>query len=376
MRQRIFISLAFLIATGCPGPVDPDDGGTDTDGGLDGSTVQCTRHSDCGDQELFCTRWRCEPGTAGADARGCIDLGPPCEAGQECDEDADACGRPTWCTEGKEGCLAPGDCDGDGSRHIECDGDDCDDDDPNRKPGNLEVCDAEGHDEDCNLETFAGADDGDLDGDGFISATCCNGERCGDDCDDSNPNVHPGATEVCDGNDTNCDGVVDGTVGGPGPVGATTFYEDLDGDGYGNPEVTAEACSPPEGWVTNDRDCYDGSADVNPSQTGFFTQPVCRNGATPAMGPPLLCPPGEEDCWTCGDRAAEPRDYDYDCSGAAEPQAAVACFVVPPSCRGGRGPENDELPAKCGLPVDFVDCRSNEYGGCAVQRNEARLGCR
>lgn len=214
MRQRIFISLAFLIATGCPGPVDPDDGGPDTDGGLDGSTDQCTRHGDCGDQALFCARWRCEPGTAGADARGCIDLGPPCEAGQECDEDADACGQPAWCTEGRDGCLSPGDCDGDGSLHqLECGGDDCDDDDPNRKPGNLEVCDAEGHDEDCDLETFAGPDDGDLDGDGFISAMCCNGDACGNDCDDSDINVNPGAAEVCDGIDNDCSGAADDADG-------------------------------------------------------------------------------------------------------------------------------------------------------------------
>jgi Putative metal-binding motif len=32
---------------------------------------------------------------------------------------------------------------------------------------------------------------------------------CGDDCDDTNPKAHPGGTEVCDGVDNNCNGVID-----------------------------------------------------------------------------------------------------------------------------------------------------------------------
>src|SRR5207249_7010920 len=55
-------------------------------------------------------------------------------------------------------------------------------------------------------------DTGDADGDG-ISA--CNG-----DCNDLNPAVHPGAAEVCDGLDDDCDGQGD------------VELPDLDGDGY------------------------------------------------------------------------------------------------------------------------------------------------
>ena len=47
------------------------------------------------------------------------------------------------------------------------------------------------------------------------------------DCNDANAAVHPGATEVCNGIDDNCDGQVDeGLV-------FTTYYPDADGDGYG-----------------------------------------------------------------------------------------------------------------------------------------------
>jgi hypothetical protein len=36
---------------------------------------------------------------------------------------------------------------------------------------------------------------------------------CGDDCDDSNPNAHPGGVEICDGVDNDCNGVVDDGMG-------------------------------------------------------------------------------------------------------------------------------------------------------------------
>jgi hypothetical protein len=73
------------------------------------------------------------------------------------------------------------------------------------------------------------------------------------DCDDSNPNINPDATEVYDSADNNCDGVIDeGFV-------ASNYYQDLDGDGRGNPNVFVSAISKPVGYVVDNTDCNDNS---------------------------------------------------------------------------------------------------------------------
>ena len=65
--------------------------------------------------------------------------------------------------------------------------------------GATEVCD--GQDNDCDAGTFATDEETDLDGDGAV--TCL-------DCDDGDATAYPGNTEACDGVDNDCDGVADG----------------------------------------------------------------------------------------------------------------------------------------------------------------------
>ncbi len=81
-----------------------------------------------------------------------------------------------------------------------------------------------------------------------------------DDCNDIDPNIHPGANELCNAIDDNCDGQVDEGV-------FFTFYRDADGDGYGNPDSQLAACEPPTGYINNDEDCNDLSANAFPGGT-------------------------------------------------------------------------------------------------------------
>jgi len=89
----------------------------------------------------------------------------------------------------------------------------------------------------------------DADGDGWPAD---------EDCDDNDPNVNPGSTETCNNIDDDCDGETDEGV-------TTTFYADLDVDGYGDAEVTADTCDQPTGYVPTGTDCDDTRDDVYPN---------------------------------------------------------------------------------------------------------------
>ena len=205
------VLLAIAASSGCLLACDSSAPGADS--GIDGSVeaatdalARCERDVDCVTDAQFCVVWRCMPGAGSADTRGCVDMGSPCADGVVCDEDDDRCIGPAWCLEATGECLAPGDCDGDGSLAEACGGPDCDDADALRFPAATELCDAERRDEDCDPTTLG---DVDADGDGEVSAACCNGENCGSDCDDSRRSVFSGADESCNAVDDDCDGRVD-----------------------------------------------------------------------------------------------------------------------------------------------------------------------
>lgn len=72
-----------------------------------------------------------------------------------------------------------------------------------------------------------------------------------DDCDDSNDAIFPGQVEACNGLDDNCDGVLD--EGLP----QTTFFFDTDGDGFGDPFSSIDACAAPPTTTADGTDCDD-----------------------------------------------------------------------------------------------------------------------
>ncbi|MCX7650521.1 MAG: MopE-related protein [Flavobacteriales bacterium] len=83
------------------------------------------------------------------------------------------------------------------------------------------------------------------------------------DCNDFDAAINPGAAEVCNGVDDNCEGSIDEGL----PL--YTYYYDSDLDGYGNPWWPYTTCDPvpPYGYVTNSDDCNDWDYLINPSAT-------------------------------------------------------------------------------------------------------------
>lgn len=114
----------------------------------------------------------------------------------------------------------------------------------------------------------------DADGDGYYtgsSITQCISPGAGyvnqvigaGDCNDANAQVNPGATEICNGTDDNCNNQIDEGV-------KNTYYADADGDSFGNPAVSIEACTAPSGYVANNTDCDDNNAMINPNTVWYL----------------------------------------------------------------------------------------------------------
>ncbi|MFH1462862.1 MAG: putative metal-binding motif-containing protein [Pseudomonadota bacterium] len=84
------------------------------------------------------------------------------------------------------------------------------------------------------------------------------GVTADEDCDDHDPARFPGAIDICDGQDNDCDTDVD-------EAPDLTWYADADMDGFGNiEEPWGVSCEPVEGYVANHADCDDGDASVFP----------------------------------------------------------------------------------------------------------------
>jgi hypothetical protein len=93
----------------------------------------------------------------------------------------------------------------------------------------------------------------DEDGDGHDEASCG-----GDDCDDTRAEISPDATEVCDGDDNDCDGMTDEEL-------RARFYADADADGFGVGGDFVDACTIPAGRSAVSGDCDDTDPAVHPA---------------------------------------------------------------------------------------------------------------
>lgn len=250
---RVFVFIVFSAA--CGGPAEPEDAGSDAGAIEVDAGPSCADDAAC-DDGLFCNgaeacvMGRCVPGDA-----------PDCDDEIECTVDR--------CDETRDACESEApDEDDDGFADAACVdgagfplGNDCDDTNPDRFPGNFERCDAMNVDEDCDPTTF-GAVDGD--GDGRFAARCCNAMDdgtlvCGTDCDDTRAGINPTVPEVCNGFDDDCDGSVDEGV-------ALAGFVDGDFDGAGDSAMPMTACADEPGFATIGGDCDDADPAVRPGQ--------------------------------------------------------------------------------------------------------------
>jgi len=289
----------------------------------------------------------------------------------------------TDCTDANDyncdGSVGFADADADGFAACE----DCDDADANANEDATETCD--GVDNDCDGLTDSDDPDtvgttvfyGDSDGDGYggqqYQLDACEAApgyvATNDDCDDLNPASHPGASEICDDGDNDCDGDVDEGVG-------TTWYQDSDSDGYGNGSVSAVSCDAPSGYVGNALDCDDFTASTNP---GSFE--VCDaqdndcDGSVDedAINATTFYVDADADGYgsaasstTACEATAGYADNDSDCNdsdAAVNPAATEVCDSADNDCDG----TVDESDAT-GASIWYQDLDSDGFGNAANQQ--------
>jgi hypothetical protein len=146
---------------------------------------------------------------------------------------------------------------------------DCNDFQAQVNPIAQEICN--GIDDNCNTLVDDGLQftnyflDGDQDGFGAGSpqSLCSNPgngySTLNTDCNDAVAAINPTSTEICNSLDDNCNLQIDeGLV-------FSNYFADNDGDGFGNPAQATSSCSPINGMVTNNGDCNDANANINPN---------------------------------------------------------------------------------------------------------------
>jgi hypothetical protein len=246
------LSLLLLVIS-CDVEENPKDSGTpDTDTVVD--DTQGVEAVDA-DEDGFTTETDCDDADATINpgvVESCDGIDNDCD-GLVDDADDPVSGRATWYQDldgdgygnagvSRDACEAP-------TGYVD-DPTDCDDLSTLFHPGAEETDCTDERDLNCDGSIgYADADE-----DGF--AAC-------EDCDDANNTAHPGAVEICDGVDNNCDGSTDESDA----VDASTWYNDTDNDGYGDPDDSAEACDAPYGYVDDATDCDDTNGLVNEGAT-------------------------------------------------------------------------------------------------------------
>ncbi len=283
MRTVWWLMLASLAACTGAQPEPEPSGSPDDDGDDFPAAVDC----DDANGEIFPGAVELCDGTDN-DCDGSVDEDP--EDGQDyfADEDGDGygdAGQSTTACEAPEGQVeVAGDCnDEDATIHPTAE-EDCGDSVDRNCDGSVAFADADGDGtiacEDCNDSDPALHENtvwwSDADGDGFgdpsATATGCIAptEHVAPgvpDCNDGEPSVNPDATEVCDELhvDEDCSGAEGDLDPNTDSASKSSYYADVDGDGFGDGSDAVLACAPPEDRVEMADDCDDLNAEVNPA---------------------------------------------------------------------------------------------------------------
>jgi large repetitive protein len=266
-----------------------------------------------------------------------------------------------------ETCTDPNDYNCDGvTAYVDADGDtfpsclDCNDTDAAINPSAVETCN--GIDDNCDgLEDDPSSADAatwyqDLDADGAgnasVTTVACNQPYAyvpdNTDCDDTLAIVNPKHKEVCDTFDNNCDGLIDDED--PTVRGQRPYYEDADGDGFGNNLVSQILCSAPTGYVDKGDDCDDTSDLFHPGARGETCTDPNDYNCDGSVAYVDADDDGFPACLDCNDADA-----------AINPSAVETCNGIDDNCDG-----LEDDPSSADAFTWYQDADGDTYGNPAV----------
>ncbi len=183
----------------------------------------------------------------------------------------------------------------------------------------------------------------DRDGDGAVSVTFG-----GTDCNDGNPAVHPGAPEVCDALDNDCDGALN-ALDPDMPADLVEWYLDADKDGFGRDDGMQRSCAVLGGYAHVGGDCDDTDADQRPGQTWYL------DGDGDGFG---LAERPRQQCERPSAYSLQIGDCD-DANNQIHPAATETCNRFDDDCDGL---EDADDPGITGVLTWYPDADGDGYG--------------